>query len=108
MQPKNLRASRKESSVLGKLRKAGLKHPTLYVLGFTFMRLSFPLKLVPHLASFREPPAPVSSPTDTSQPCDGHDPDRSYAQTLSHVCLFATLWTVAHQAPLSMRFSRQE
>ena len=23
-------------------------------------------------------------------------------------CLFPTLWTVAHQAPLSMRFSRQE
>ena len=26
----------------------------------------------------------------------------------SRVCLFATLWTVAHQAPLSMGFSRQE
>ena len=26
----------------------------------------------------------------------------------SHVQLFATLWTVAGQAPLSMRFSRQE
>ena len=26
----------------------------------------------------------------------------------SHVWMFATLWTVAHQAPLSMRFSRQE
>ena len=26
----------------------------------------------------------------------------------SHVRLFATLWTVAHQAPPSMRFSRQE
>ena len=26
----------------------------------------------------------------------------------SHVQLFATLWTVAHQASLSMRFSRQE
>ena len=26
----------------------------------------------------------------------------------SHVWLFATLWTVAHQAPLSMEFSRQE
>ena len=30
------------------------------------------------------------------------------AQSLSHVHLFATPWTVAHQAPLSMRFSRQE
>ena len=25
-----------------------------------------------------------------------------------HVQLFATLWTVAHQAPLAMGFSRQE
>ena len=27
---------------------------------------------------------------------------------LSHVQLFATPWTVAHQAPLPMEFSRQE
>ena len=30
------------------------------------------------------------------------------AQLLSHVQLFMTPWTVAHQAPLSMGFSRQE
>ena len=30
------------------------------------------------------------------------------AQLLSRVQLFATLWTVAHQAPLSMGFFRQE
>ena len=30
------------------------------------------------------------------------------AQLLSHVQLFATPWTVARQAPLSMEFSRQE
>ena len=29
-------------------------------------------------------------------------------KSLSHVQLFATPWTMAHQAPLSMRFSRQE
>ena len=29
-------------------------------------------------------------------------------KSLSHVSLFATPWTVAHQAPLSMGFSRQE
>ena len=29
-------------------------------------------------------------------------------QPLSHVQLFAIPWTVAHQAPLSMRFPRQE
>ena len=29
-------------------------------------------------------------------------------KSLCHVQLFGTLWTVAHQAPLSMGFSRQE
>ena len=29
-------------------------------------------------------------------------------KSLSHVLLFATSWTAAHQAPLSMGFSRQE
>ena len=28
--------------------------------------------------------------------------------SLSHVGLFVTQWTIAHQAPLSMKFSRQE
>ena len=32
----------------------------------------------------------------------------SSVQSLSHVCLFATPWTVAHQASLSMRFFSQE
>ena len=31
-----------------------------------------------------------------------------WMKSLSHVQLFAALWTVAHQAPLSMGFSRQE
>ena len=35
-------------------------------------------------------------------------PQFSSVQSLSHVQLFATLWTVAHQAPLSTGFSRQE
>ena len=30
------------------------------------------------------------------------------AQLLSRIQLFATLWTVARQAPLSMEFSKQE
>ena len=29
-------------------------------------------------------------------------------KSLSHVRLFATLWTVARQAPLSLEFSKQE
>ena len=32
----------------------------------------------------------------------------SEVKSLSRVRLFETLWTVAHQAPLSMGFSRQE
>ena len=31
-----------------------------------------------------------------------------HAKTLQCVQLFATLWTIAYQAPLSMGFSRQE
>ena len=33
---------------------------------------------------------------------------RKKVKSLSHVRLFATAWTVAHQAPPSMEFSRQE
>ena len=43
--------------------------------------------------------------------CPGHpwDPEaRVHAQSLSHVRVCVTPWTVAHQAPLSMGFSRQE
>ena len=31
-----------------------------------------------------------------------------WVKSLSHIWLFVTPWTVAHQAPLSMGFSRQE
>ena len=34
--------------------------------------------------------------------------DASVVQLLSRVQLFATPWTIAYQAPLSMGFSRQE
>ena len=41
--------------------------------------------------------------------CSGTEQDVSVcAQLLSHVQLFATLWTVAGQAPLSVGFLRQE
>ena len=45
--------------------------------------------------------------------CSGNQQDtvkqrRVYPQSLSRVRLFVTPWTVACQAPLSMRFSRQE
>ena len=33
---------------------------------------------------------------------------RTMQTQFSHVQLFATPWTIAHQAPLSMGFSRQE
>ena len=35
-------------------------------------------------------------------------PMKVKVKSLSHVQFFVTLWTVAQQAPLSMRFSRQE
>ena len=31
-----------------------------------------------------------------------------FAQMLSHVQLFAASWTIAHEAPLSLEFSRQK
>ena len=34
--------------------------------------------------------------------------ERKKVKSLNHVRLFATPWTVAYQAPLSMGFSRQE
>ena len=37
-----------------------------------------------------------------------HRQRESEVKSLSHVRLFATPWTVAHQAPPSMGFSRQE
>ena len=41
----------------------------------------------------------------SSQP---KDPNQVKVKSLSRVGLFATPWTVAYQAPLSMRLSRQE
>ena len=35
-------------------------------------------------------------------------PSLPIVKSLSHVRLFATPWTIAHQAPPSMGFSRQE
>ena len=34
--------------------------------------------------------------------------DTGWLYVLSHVQLFATPWTIARQAPMSMEFSRQE
>ena len=40
--------------------------------------------------------------------CQRLEKVKAKCKSLSHVQLFATPWTVAHQAPLSMEFSRQE
>ena len=59
-------------------------------------------------------PSSVHSPTCysfSSSPCLVHTrrkEERCMLSRFSHVWLFATLWTIAHQGPLSMRFSRQE
>ena len=37
-----------------------------------------------------------------------HDDESACAQLLSHVQVFVIPWTVAHQPPLSIEFSRQE
>jgi len=44
----------------------------------------------------------ISIPSEVSQKV------KMKVKSLSRVRLFGTLWTVAHQAPLSMGFSRQE
>jgi len=53
--------------------------------------------------SIQNPGDPVSRPA-TCQLCDLI----SLLSRFSHVQLFATPWTVAHQVPLSMGFPRQE
>ena len=48
-------------------------------------------------------------PTTWRKPdCINRKKERKKLKSLSRVRLFATPWTVAHQAPLSMGFSRQE
>ena len=48
--------------------------------------------------------------THTTRNVEGSSPERRKVKvkSLSHVRLFATLWTAARQAPLPMGFSRQE
>ena len=50
----------------------------------------------------------VTGKSQTHVTCKPNARRVMYAQLLSHVQLFAAPWTVAHQAPLSMGFSRQE
>ena len=59
--------------------------------------------------------APCSGNTESEPPDHQGRPqiffikkERKKVKSLSHVQLFATPWTVAHQAPPSMGFSRQE
>ena len=65
--------------------------------------------------SFSTPPETCS--VKNSQILKGFCLDKNLGKTALHACtpshfshvpLFMTLWTVAHQAPLSMRFPRQE
>ena len=46
--------------------------------------------------------------TDFSSSLKNQEQVKVKVKSLSHVLLFATPWTVANQAPLSMGFSRQE
>lgn len=56
---------RKGASLLGKMRKVRVAHPTWSALEFTFVRLSLPLTRVPPLASFEVAYPPVPSPMAT-------------------------------------------
>ena len=54
---------------------------------------------------------PCPCPAQKAEYHDGkHEMEKNSAvlSHFSHVQLFATLWTIAHQAPLSMGFSRLE
>ena len=59
---------------------------------------------------------PVKSPCSSVSPSRGVDPDKITSPSFlslqpwscAHAQVCLTLWTVAHQAPLSMGFSRQE
>lgn len=73
----SLRASRRESSILGELRKTTVKHPTPSALLWPFYEAFFSPISVPHLVSFGEASPQTSSPTATSQSYDGHESDRS-------------------------------
>ena len=62
-------------------------------------------QLVLNYSACLTPPKAVPEPAP-SQPCICTD-KRMHAYLLSHGRLFATFWTVARQAPLSVEFSRQ-
>ena len=65
----------------------------------------------PHTHSFSYSPYRLSQNSEYSFLCYKVSPCfylMCVCESLSHVRLFATPWTVAHQAPLSMGFSRQE
>ena len=57
-------------------------------------------RLAGHQWTTREAPDVIENQLSFSVEC--------YGQMLNHVQLFVIPWTIAHQAPLSMGFSRQE
>ena len=65
-----------------------------------------PLKARTEFVSFFSSPNPQHRICYLADTGPGHACMR--AKCFSHVQLFVTLWTEAHQAPLSKRFSRQE
>ena len=55
-----------------------------------------------------EAETPILWPPDAKETKEERNRERKKVKSLSHVWLFATLWTVAYQSPPSMGFSRQE
>ena len=74
-------------------------------------RVFFPASLPPHWVQNHRPASAEAerreaAPRRPSPPHSSAHPAASLAP--SHLCPLPTPWTVAHQAPLSMDFSRQE
>ena len=77
-------------------------HEVAKVWSFSFSII--PSKEIPGLISFRMDWLDVCYRVKES----GYHHSLRVCAVLSHVWLFVTLWTVAHQTPLSIGFSRQE
>ena len=75
------------------------------------LRFCLSVKLFISPLNLNEQEAPMNAMRPWVPPrysCEGDHSDDEKAKSLSHVWLFATPWTVAHQVPPSIGFFRQE
>ena len=99
----------------GNLPNPGIKPRSTHIAGGFFT--SWATREAQEYLSGKLIPSPVDLPNSGVKPgspalqadsLPSELPGNPWVKSLSHVQLFATLWTVAHQAPPSMEFSRQE